>query len=391
MSNPKNVIIIGTAYPFRGGGISTFNERMARAFMERGDKVTIYTFSLQYPGFLFPGKTQYSEEPAPHDLDIVVAVNSVNPFNWLKIGRKLRKAKPDLVIIRYWIPFMAPCLGTIASIIKKNKFTRVVAITDNIIPHEKMPGGRLLSKYFVQSCDAFAAMSRSVLSDLEQLDRNKPKCYTPHPLYDNFGEPVTKEQAKQKLGLSDETSYVLFFGFIREYKGLDLLIEAFADSRLHRFPVKLLIAGEFYIDPKPFLELIGKLSLTDRVELRNGFIPNTEIVNYFCASDVVAQPYREATQSGITQIAYHFNKPMITTNVGGLSETVPDGKVGFVVAPDRDEIADALVRFFAENKEHEFSENAAMEKKRFSWDRFIDIIDGLNEQLNTTGNGSNPK
>lgn len=381
MQTQRKVVIIGTAYPFRGGGISTFNERMARAFAEQGDQVVIYTFSLQYPGFLFPGKTQYSTEAAPDDLDIVVAVNSVNPFNWIKTGRRLRALNPDLVVIRYWIPFMAPCLGTIAGIIRKNRHTRVIAITDNVIPHEKMPGGRLLSKYFVNRCDAFVAMSRSVLRDLEHLDNRKPKRYTPHPLYDNFGDIVTKEQAKQKLGLSPSFSYVLFFGFIREYKGLDILLQAFADGRLRRFPVKLLIAGEFYTDPKPYLELIGNLGISDHIEMRSGFIPNTEIVNYFCASDVVAQPYRDATQSGITQVAYHFNKPIITTNVGGLAETVPDGKVGFVVNPEIREIADALVRFFEGNYEQEFSANAAIEKQRFSWQNFVGVIYGLSEQL----------
>ena len=377
MDTPRNVIILGTAYPFRGGGISTFNERMARAFQEKGDRVVIYTFSLQYPSILFPGKSQYSDEAPPENLDIEVAVNSVNPFNWIKVGRKLRHLNPDLVIIRYWIPFMAPCLGTIASIIRKNRHSKVVAITDNIIPHEKMPGGKMLSKYFVNRCDAFVSMSRSVLGDLQQLDRKKPKSYTPHPLYDNFGEPVAKEVAKQRLGLSPDCGYILFFGFIREYKGLDLLLKAFADSRLRQLPVKLLIAGEFYVDPKPYLDLIANLGISGHVELRNGFIPNNEIVNYFCASDVVAQPYREATQSGITQVAYHFNKPMITTNVGGLSETVPDGKVGFVVNPDSDEIAEALLKYFEGGKEKEFSENIAEEKKRFSWDAFVGIIDGL--------------
>ncbi len=381
MDNKRNVVIIGTAYPFRGGGISTFNERMARAFMQQGDQVTIYTFSLQYPGYLFPGKTQYSTEPAPGDLNILVAVNSINPFNWIKVGRKIRKLNPDMVIIRYWIPFMAPCLGTIASIIRKNRHTKIVAITDNIIPHEKMPGGKLLSKYFVHSCDAFVAMSRSVLGDLEQLDNIKPKCYAPHPLYDNFGEAVPKEEAKMSLGLEQDISSVLFFGFVREYKGLDLLINAFADKRLRSFPLKLLIAGEFYIDPKPYTDLIANLGIDNYVEIRNSFIPNTEIVNYFCASDVVAQPYREATQSGITQIAYHFNKPMITTNVGGLSETVPDGKVGFVVNPDSAEIANALRKFFDEHLEQEFSAAAAKEKLRFSWENFTKVIETLAKQI----------
>ncbi len=373
----RKVIIIGTAYPFRGGGMSTYNERLARAYQQRGDDVTIYTFSLQYPGFLFPGKTQYSTDPPPSDLNIKVSVNSANPFNWVKVGLEIKKLKADLVIIRYWMPFMAPCLGTLARIIRSNKHSKVVAITDNIIPHEKMPGGSLLSSYFVKSCDGFIAMSRAVLKDLEKFDAFKPRLFSPHPLYDTFGAAVPKITAKQKLGLEEAVHYILFFGFIREYKGLDLLIKAFADERFSPLPVKLLIAGEFYIDGKPYFDLIERLGLKDRIVLHTEFIENSEIVYYFCASDIVAQPYKDATQSGVTQIAYHFEKPMLTTNVGGLSEMVPDGKVGFVVAPVVDEISDALLRFFNENKEAEFSAQAAIEKKRFSWNILLERIDEI--------------
>jgi glycosyltransferase involved in cell wall biosynthesis len=373
----RKVIIIGTAYPFRGGGISTYNERLARAYQQRGDEVTIYTFSLQYPGFLFPGKTQYSTDLPPADLNIKVAINSVNPFNWLKVGNEIRKLNCDLVIIRYWMPFMAPCLGTIARIIRRNKHSKVVAITDNIIPHEKMPGGTILSKYFVNSCDGFIAMSRAVLADLRKLDKIRPSRFSPHPLYDNFGNAIQKIEAKKRLGLDLTSKYILFFGFIREYKGLDLLLQSFADKRFRELPVKLLVAGEFYIDEKPYIELIEKLGLHDKIELHTNFIPNDDIVNYFCASDIVAQPYKEATQSGVTQIAYHFDKPMITTNVGGLSEMVPHGKVGYVVEPVSDQIADALFKYFSEEKENEFVQNVIEEKKRFSWDILLKIIDSV--------------
>lgn len=376
----RKVIIIGTAYPFRGGGMSTYNERLAKAFQERGDEVTIYTFSLQYPGFLFPGKTQYSTDPAPEDLKIKVAVNSVNPFNWIKVGHEIKKLKVDIIVVRYWMPFMAPCLGTIARIIRRNKKSKVVAIADNIIPHEKMTGGNLLSRYFVKSCDGFIVMSRAVLNDLDKFDKVRPRKFSPHPLYDNFGEAVSKSLAKKKLDLDETTKYILFFGFIREYKGLDLLIKAFADDRFRKLPVKLLIAGEFYIDGKPYLDLIDSLGLKEKIVLRTEFIENKDIVNYFCASDIVAQPYKDATQSGVTQIAYHFDKPMLTTNVGGLSEMVPDGKVGFVVAPDVNEISEALLRFFNENKEEEFSANAAIEKKRFSWEILLNQIDSIVDQ-----------
>lgn len=377
----QKIIIIGTAYPFRGGGMSTYNERLARAFQDRGHEVLIYTFSLQYPGFLFPGKTQYSTDPPPEDLNIRIAINSVNPINWISVGRQIRKIKADLIIVRYWMPFMAPALGTIARIIRRNKFSKIIAITDNIIPHEKMPGGNLLSSYFVGSCDGFITMSKAVLADLDKLNKAKPRKYSPHPLYDNFGALISKSEAKKRLGLDQNASYILFFGFIREYKGLDLLINAFADKRFRELNIKLLVAGEFYIDGKPYIELIEKLGLAEQIELHTQFIENNDIVNYFCASDIVAQPYRDATQSGVTQIAYHFEKPMLTTNVGGLSEMVPDGRVGYVVKPEVDEISNALYRFFVENKETEFTANAAIEKKRFSWDILIDNIEEVASKI----------
>lgn len=361
--------------------MSTYNERLARAFQDRGHEVLIYTFSLQYPGFLFPGKTQYSTDPPPEDLNIRIAINSVNPINWISVGRQIRKIKADLIIVRYWMPFMAPALGTIARIIRRNKFSKIIAITDNIIPHEKMPGGNLLSSYFVGSCDGFITMSKAVLADLDKLNKAKPRKYSPHPLYDNFGALISKSEAKKRLGLDQNASYILFFGFIREYKGLDLLINAFADKRFRELNIKLLVAGEFYIDGKPYIELIEKLGLAEQIELHTQFIENNDIVNYFCASDIVAQPYRDATQSGVTQIAYHFEKPMLTTNVGGLSEMVPDGRVGYVVKPEVDEISNALYRFFVENKETEFTANAAIEKKRFSWDILIDNIEEVASKI----------
>lgn len=367
----RKIIILGSAYPLRGGGIATFNERMARAFIDNGDAVKIITFSLQYPSFLFPGKTQYSEEDPPEGLNIEVMVNSVNPLNWIKVGRYLKKEAPDLLILRYWIPFMGPCLGTISKIVRKNRKTKVIAIADNVIPHEQKPGDKLFSTYFVKNVDAFITMSKSVLNDLSLFDKVKPRKYTPHPLYDNFGTVISKEDAKKSLNLNPNFRYILFFGFIRDYKGLDLLLEAFADTRLRELPVKLLIAGEFYSKPDKYLEIINRHNLEEHLEMRTSFIPNTDVHNYFCASDVVVQPYKSATQSGITQIAYHFNKPMITTNVGGLAELIPNEKAGYVVNPNSKEIAGAIYKFYTLNKETAFSEYAAEEKKKYSWEEFI--------------------
>jgi glycosyltransferase involved in cell wall biosynthesis len=379
MEAKKKVVIIGSAYPLRGGGISTFNERLAKAFSDRGDEVIIYTFSLQYPSFLFPGTTQYSTEPPPEGLDIRVRINSINPFNWIRTSVEIAKTNPDLAIFRFWIPFMAPCLGSIARLIKwkTKRSVKIVAITDNIIPHERRPGDRLLAKYFTASVDAFVAMSDSVIRDLSLFDKVKPRKYYPHPLYDNFGSVVAKDIAKQKLGLDESYGYLLFFGFIRDYKGLDLLLEAMSNPKVSDLNLKLLIAGEFYGNEDKYLELISKLGIGDKLVLQTRFIPNSEVYLYFCASDIVVQPYKNATQSGVTQIAYHFGKPMITTRVGGLSEMVPDGKVGYVVEPEQNDLAEAISKFYIENKEEEFIENVIKEKARFSWDGLLKTIDQL--------------
>jgi len=377
---PQKVVIIGSAWPLRGG-LATYNERLARAFLEKGADVEMYTFSLQYPGFLFPGKTQYSGEPAPDNLRIHVTINSINPFNWIRNGLKIRKSKPDLVIIKFWIPFMAPCLGTIARIIRSNHHSKVISIIDNIIPHEKRIGDRILGCYWVKSIQGFVAMSRLVLGDLESFDKLKPKAYCPHPLYDNFGAAIPKNEAKEQLDLNKNFNYLLFFGFIRDYKGLDLLLKAFADKRFRKLPLKLLVAGEFYTDPEPYEELIKTLDLNDCVIMSNDFIPDSEVYKYFCAADLVVQPYKHATQSGVTQIAYHFNRPMIITDVGGLAEFVPDGKVGYVVKPDAESIADAILKFYKEKKEAEFTENVILEKAKYSWDRMYETIENLSEEL----------
>jgi len=377
----RKVVIVGSAYPLRGGGIATYNERLAKAFIDNGDELIIHSFKLQYPGFLFPGKTQYSNESPPEGLDIKVTVNSVNPFNWWKIGRRIRKLNADIVIIRFWIPFMGPCLGTISRKIRKNKHSKVIAIADNIIPHEKKPLDKILIRYFVKSVDAFIFMSKSVLEDLNVFDDKKPRKYCPHPLYDNFGEAISKEEARKKLNLDAGLNYILFFGFIRDYKGLDLLLEAFGDERIKELPLELLVAGEFYTDSKPYWDIIKKHKIEDKVHMTNDFIPNNEVVNYFCAADLIVQPYKDATQSGVTQTAYHFDKPMIVTNVGGLPEMIPDGKVGYVVPPEKDRIADAICDYYNMNKETEFVENVKTEKQKYSWDNMIEKIGELQREL----------
>lgn len=372
----QKVIIVGPAFPLRGG-IANFNEALCRAFGQAGIEAKIISFSLQYPGFLFPGKTQYEKGKGPQDINIETRINSVNPFNWLAVARQIKKEQPDYVVFRYWLPFMGPCLGTIAKRIKKGTSIKTIAITDNVIPHEKRFGDHALTKYFIRQMDGFIAMSAAVLNDLKEFTDSNKKIFLPHPIYNIFGEKLGKQEALNKLGLSAADKHILFFGFIRKYKGLDLLLEAMADERIKKMGIKLIVAGEYYEDAAPYNELIRKNGIQDSVILRTEYIPSEEVRYYFSAADMIAQPYRSATQSGVTQIAYHFEKPMLVTNVGGLPEIVPHNKVGYVTAIDSTSIADAIVDFYANNKEEEFIRNTIVEKQRFLWSTFVDGVESL--------------
>jgi glycosyltransferase involved in cell wall biosynthesis len=324
------------------------------------------SFSLQYPSILFPGKSQYSDEPAPKDLRIRSLINSVNPFNWLVVGRKLRREKPDLIVVRFWLPFMGPALGTILRQVKKNRHTRVVCIADNVIPHEHRPGDKQFTTYFLKTCDAFITMSEKVLADLRTFEPTKPAHLVSHPLYDNFGAPLSKEEARKMLGLPVNEKIILFFGFIRQYKGLDILLKAMADERIRKEGIKLLVAGEFYEDNKLYLDVIREHNLQDAVILRTNFIPDSEVRNYLSAADCVVQPYRNATQSGVTPLAYHFERPMIVTNVGGLPALVPHEKVGLVAEPAPTALADAILHFYRMGEDY-FIPHLRSEKQKYSW------------------------
>jgi glycosyltransferase involved in cell wall biosynthesis len=369
-------ILIGPAHPLRGG-IADFNQALSLAYNSLGTKNKIFTFSLQYPKFLFPGKTQLAQGEKAQNLNIEVCINSINPFSWFKTAKKIAKEKPEYIVIHYWMPFMAPCLGTIARQIKKRTNAKVIGLMHNVIPHESFPFANMLTKYFVKSCDGFITMSKAVLSDLNQFTDTTNKKFSPHPIYNIFGDKVEKSEALNKLNLSSEFKYMLFFGIIRRYKGLDLLLRAMADSKLRNKKIKLIVAGEFYEDRSYYDQIIDDLKLNDKIIFTNGFIPNSNVKNYFGAADIVAQTYKTATQSGVTQIAYHFERPMLVTNVGGLSEIVPNEKVGYVTETNPESIAKALNKFFDENKEYEFSKNTASEKDKFSWDKLIDAIEEL--------------
>ena len=382
------IVILGTSWPYRGG-LAAFNERLARQFMKEGHEVEIVTFTMQYPDFLFPGKTQYSDDPRPADLTISRRMNSINPFSWFNSARAINKLRPDILIIKFWIPLMAPCLGTIARLVRR-KGTKVISILDNVIPHEPKPWDSVLIRYFIRSVDRFVAMSESVRQDcLKFLPQHhtsnithptSPVSLSPHPLYDNFGQAVAKAEARQALNLPQDKTILLFFGFIRDYKGLDLLMRAYAKTIHQTSNIQhplLVVAGEFYNNGQLYKDLEKELQLEGTIAWRTDFIPDDKVRYYFSAADLIVQPYKSATQSGVTQIAYHFNKPMLVTNVGGLAEIVPDGKVGYVCPVDEDAIAKALTDFASlidAEREERFQKNIQSEKQKYAWSNMTKLI-----------------
>jgi glycosyltransferase involved in cell wall biosynthesis len=364
------VIIIGPAYPYRGG-IADTNESLARAFTKNGHDASVVTFKMQYPDFLFPGKTQLSEDLAPDQPKITRMINSINPINWILSARKIRRMHADLVIIRYWLPFMSPSLGTIARLIKK-KIT-LLALCDNIIPHEKRPGDKLFTRYFVKPFDGFITMSSKVSDELDVFTKKK-KIYIPHPINDNLGEKLAKSEARQYLNLEQDGKYVLFFGLVRKYKGLDLLFKSMSEALIKDSNIKLLVVGEFYDPIEDYERMIKEYGLQEKVIIINEYVPTSDIKYYFSASDLVAQTYHTASQSGISQIAYNFETPLLVTNVGGLPEMVEHDESGYVTSKDSKEIAAYISKFFAEEKYRHFSNTIKGEKEKYTWTSFAKTI-----------------
>lgn len=354
------------------------NESLSEQLTAMGIQNVIYSFSLQYPSIFFPGETQQeaSDRKPPAGIHIKATINSVNPFTWWDTARKIAAEKPDMIVVRFWLPFMAPALGSILKQLRKRLKVPVVGLLDNVVPHEKRMGDKRLTRFFLDQCDAFVVMSSTVMKELSQFDTQKPRALLYHPIYDHFGEKVDKLAARKHLSLASDAKVILFFGIIRKYKGLKLLLEAISKMPdKHR--LKLVVAGEFYGDRAIYTRLIEKLKLQGNVVVNAGFVDKYKVKFYFCAADIVAQPYLSATQSGVTQIAYHFETPMLVTNVGGLPEMVAHNKVGYVCAPDRDDIARSLSAYFNEDRYEEFCSNIREEKKRFSWEHFANGIVSL--------------
>ncbi len=372
---PK-ITIISPVFPYRGG-IANFTEAFFTDLQEKAD-VSLINFKRQYPSLLFPGKTQF-ETNSKKNIFSERTIDSVNPFTWFSAGRKIKRDAPDFLVFAYWHPFFAPAYGTIAGIARKNKKTKIIALCHNVLPHERNFTDIPLAKMFFKKVDFAITLSQKSSNDLKLLnDKIKSKTLF-HPVYSNFGEPAEKRAAREKLGLADKKT-ILFFGFIRKYKGLDILLRSIALLK-NKIDFQLLVAGEFYEKKDEYLNLIKDYKLDDVVILRDKFIPSDEVKYYFGVADVVVLPYRSATQSGIVQIANNFHKPVIATDVGGLSEIIIDGVNGYIVEPENpQELADAILRFYQNNDEEKFSANVKFAVGKYSWGKFVseflDFIEG---------------
>lgn len=364
------VIIIGPAFPYRGG-IADTNHSLCRSFNNLGHQCEVVTFTMQYPNFLFPGTNQYSDDETPSDLQINRKVSSLNPISWLRTANYINKKSPDLVIIRYWIPFMAPSLGSIAKLIKDR--TKVLAMCDNVLPHEKRPGDEALTNYFVSKYDGFITLSSHVSNELRKFTKREILSLF-HPINTDLGSEISREEARKKLSLDQDGNYILFFGLVRAYKGLDILINALSEVIKKDKTIKLIIAGEFYEDREKYDQLILNLGLTENVIIHDHFIPSADIPSYFCAADILAQTYHTASQSGVTQIAYHFNLPLLVSDVGGLTEMVPHNRVGYVSPLNPIKVSEYLLDYFSDHKKEEFVSNLKQDKEKYSWNAFVNQV-----------------
>lgn len=364
------ITLLSTFFPLRGG-IAQFNAALFRE-LEKNNDIEAVNFKRQYPNILFPGKTQYvtAEDKNADPIPSKQYLDSINPLNWLKTAKYIKKTKPKLLLVRFWLPFFGPCLGFISAFLKKN--TRSIAILDNVIPHEKRFFDMPFLRYFLKRFDAFVLMSEQVKKDLLSIKPDAKYVFSPHPIYSHFGEQIDKKTAREKLNLDSKKNTLLFFGFIRDYKGLDLLIEAF--SHLSE-DYQLVIAGESYGSFEKYKKQIAENKNKERIVTHIRYISDDEVPLFFCSADVCILPYKSATQSGITSIAYHFELPLIATDVGGLKEMVIDNLTGKIIdTANAKNIEMGIKDFFSNNQSLNFIENIKKEKEKLSWKTFADNL-----------------
>ncbi len=372
----RRIALVGPAAPFRGG-IAQFTDTVAAGLRDRGWPVYMATFRRQYPGFLFPGTSQFDPgrtvAPDTHRL-----IDSIGPGTWGAAAKAIAEQDPAAVVFQYWTPFFAPAYGVMARRLAAQGI-RVAAIVHNVYPHEKRHGlVSRLAGYFLKRCDALLTLSDAVAADLRALGVAASVETAPHPVYGHFGDPLPREEARKRLHLPEDADVLLFFGFVRAYKGLPVLLRALPRILARRPRARLVVAGEFYEDEQTYRDLIASLGIGDAVLVRSEYIPEEEVGLYFSAANLVVQPYESATQSGVVQTAYHFDRPVVVTDVGGLAEVVADGVSGYVAPPgDPAALADAVIRYFEEDREAAFAEGVQRERERCSWGRLLDTLETM--------------
>lgn len=370
------IAFLSTFYPFRGG-IAQFNALLYKSMEEQKQEVKAYTFTCQYPSVLFPGKTQYvTESDKAIPIDSKAILNTVNPFSYEKTARKILKWKPDVLVIKYWMSFFAPSLGHVAKRLK-NKGVKIICIIDNAIPHETRFFDKPLARLFFRQCTHFIVMSDVVRNDLHQLYPEAHSLLLPHPLYNHFGEKQDRKTACETLNLHPDKKTLLFFGLIRDYKGLDLLIDAMASTDES---YQLIIAGESYGDFGKYRQIIDVSPAKNRIQVRNRYIADEEVPILFSAADALILPYKSATQSGVIPIAYHFEVPVLATDVGGLKETIEQAGTGLICQPTAASLAEGIQKIFQSDRTV-FVANIQKEKKALSWENFAETLTGFIETL----------
>ncbi len=377
------ILIVGTAFPLRGG-IAHYVSLLYKTLKQREHWVHIVSFYRQYPKILFPGKTQEEVGETAIPLESDAVIDSVNPKSWYDAGKLAASYQPDLLIFKFWLPFFAPAYGVISRVAKRitrknGKECKVLFIADNVIPHEKRPGDRIFTNFAFKVVDYFVVQSDSVEKDLLSIKPDAKYVKLQHPVYEIFGERVDRNEARKSLNIPADAPTILFFGYIRKYKGLDLLLQAMP-AMIAKYPeLRLIVAGEYYSNEAEIKSLIDELKIPAKnLVLATDYIANEEVAKYFSAANAVVLPYRSATQSGIVQIAYNFDAPVIATPVGGLPEIVIDGTSGLITNDSEPaSIAEKVIEFFGRDLEAKFTAGVVEEKKKYSWATFVEGIEQL--------------
>ena len=386
MDSQKHIVLIGPAYPYRGGN-ALFMAHLYRSLLKEY-KVTFINFKLLYPSLLFPGKTQYDESEDHFDqVPTKRMINSMNPFSWYRTAKYINRLNPDMIVFDWWQPYFGPCYNGIATGLNYKLKARILFITENFISHESRSIDLLLTRLALRHADAFLALSAKVASDLNILKSDKPVYRSELPVFGWFNRSeVNKPDKLKDWGWPEDSKVILFFGYVRKYKGLDILIDAFAEARKTLPKLRLIIAGEFYDDPAPYLKQIEQLGLEKDIMVFNRFIANEEVSQFFDLSDAVVQPYRSATQSGILNMAYGFQKPAVVTAVGGLEEFVENEVTGVVVRTiDSHAVAEGIIKFYELKNSIDFRENIIKRVNANGFakinETFKQIFEGMDKHL----------